>query len=144
MVKRWGEMWCTQASTNTASDMRIKNSIQDGALGLDFIKKLRPVSYKMNDTVNCDKGTGKETGCNGVGPANHSGNGEVGVLRDKRPHHVLDLPRQLAVSEWTRSNGAPQWRASRHGRQGGVRHGTVVRSHNITGGLTVDCHERFY
>ena len=40
--------------------MRVKNSIIDGTLGLDFINMLRTVSYKMNDTINYDIETGLE------------------------------------------------------------------------------------
>lgn len=35
-----------------SSDERLKNSIEDSVLGLDFIKALRPVSYKLNEAQN--------------------------------------------------------------------------------------------
>ena len=44
---RWTEVWATDTTIN-GSDLRLKNSVQDSILGLDFIEKLRPVSYKWN------------------------------------------------------------------------------------------------
>ncbi len=44
---RWTEVWATDVTIN-GSDLRLKNTIQDSVLGLDFIEKLRPVSYKWN------------------------------------------------------------------------------------------------
>lgn len=37
---------------NTTSDRRFKSNIKDSELGLDFIKKLRPVSYTRKNDVN--------------------------------------------------------------------------------------------
>ena len=44
---RWSQLWAATATINT-SDERTKNTINDSVLGLDFISKLRPVSYKFN------------------------------------------------------------------------------------------------
>ncbi|CAB4141569.1 Intramolecular chaperone auto-processing domain containing protein [uncultured Caudovirales phage] len=44
---RWSAIWAANGTIQT-SDAREKNSVQDSALGLDFIKSLRPVSYKWN------------------------------------------------------------------------------------------------
>lgn len=43
---RWGTVRGT--SFLTTSDVRTKNTIQDASLGLNFIKKLRPVSFLVN------------------------------------------------------------------------------------------------
>ena len=45
---RFAEIFATTAQINT-SDRNVKNTIQNSDLGLDFISKLTPVSYKMND-----------------------------------------------------------------------------------------------
>ena len=45
---RWGQIYSTSSSIST-SDRTLKNTIQSSDLGLDFIKKLNPVSYKFND-----------------------------------------------------------------------------------------------
>ena len=44
---RWGTIFAATGSINT-SDRNVKNTIQNSDLGLDFISKLTPVSYKMN------------------------------------------------------------------------------------------------
>ena len=43
---RWSAVWAANGAIQT-SDPRTKTDIQDSALGLDFINKLRPVSYKF-------------------------------------------------------------------------------------------------
>ena len=45
---RWGQIYSTSSSIST-SDRTLKNTIQSSDLGLEFIKKLYPVSYKFND-----------------------------------------------------------------------------------------------
>ena len=45
---RWGTVYASNGSINT-SDRNEKNSILETDLGLDFINKLNPVSYKWND-----------------------------------------------------------------------------------------------
>ena len=45
---RWGQIYSTSSSIST-SDRTLKNNIQSSDLGLEFIKKLNPVSYKFND-----------------------------------------------------------------------------------------------
>ena len=44
---RWNTIFATNGTINT-SDRNVKNTIQNSDLGLDFISKLTPVSYKMN------------------------------------------------------------------------------------------------
>lgn len=44
--KRWTAVWAANGTIQT-SDPRTKTDIEDSALGLDFINKLRPVSYKF-------------------------------------------------------------------------------------------------
>lgn len=44
--KRWTALWAANGTIQT-SDPRTKTDIEDSALGLDFINKLRPVSYKF-------------------------------------------------------------------------------------------------
>lgn len=44
--KRWAAVWAANGTIQT-SDPRTKTDIEDSALGLDFINKLRPVSYKF-------------------------------------------------------------------------------------------------
>jgi len=41
-------LWISDASVNT-SDERIKENIEDSVLGLDFVNRLRPVSFKKKD-----------------------------------------------------------------------------------------------
>ena len=43
----WDNIYHT-GSIIKPSDMRIKNNIEDSRIGLNFIEKLRPVSYKLN------------------------------------------------------------------------------------------------
>jgi hypothetical protein len=43
--KRWSAVWAANGTIQT-SDERTKKDIADSSLGLDFIKTLRPVSYK--------------------------------------------------------------------------------------------------
>ena len=50
---RWDDIYATNSSIQT-SDVNLKKDIEDSDLGLDFIKSLRPVSYKWKET----KGTG--------------------------------------------------------------------------------------
>jgi hypothetical protein len=50
---RWDDIYATNSSIQT-SDVNLKKDIEDTDLGLDFIKSLRPVSYKWRET----KGTG--------------------------------------------------------------------------------------
>ena len=45
---RWEDVWCTQGAFNN-SDINLKRDITPSALGLDFINKLNPVSYKWKD-----------------------------------------------------------------------------------------------
>ena len=45
---RWGTVYASNGSINT-SDRNEKNAILDSDLGLEFINKLNPVSYKWND-----------------------------------------------------------------------------------------------
>ena len=45
---RWQEIYCTNSTINT-SDRTKKNTIVTSDLGLSFINKLKPVSYKFND-----------------------------------------------------------------------------------------------
>ena len=44
---RWNTIFASNGTINT-SDRNVKNTIQNSDLGLDFISKLTPVSYKMN------------------------------------------------------------------------------------------------
>ena len=44
---RWKTVW-TNNALNSTSDARLKNSIEDTDLGLEFINGLRPVKYKNN------------------------------------------------------------------------------------------------
>ena len=52
---RWSEIYCTNATINT-SDIRDKDNIVDTDLGLNYIIKLRPVSYKWKDRVRTHQG----------------------------------------------------------------------------------------
>ena len=45
--RRWTQIWAVNGTIQT-SDEREKNTIIDSDLGLDFINKLRPVSFKWN------------------------------------------------------------------------------------------------
>ena len=44
--RRWAQIWYYNA--NSTSDRNEKNTIKESDLGLDFICKLKPVSYKWN------------------------------------------------------------------------------------------------
>ena len=48
-TRRWVDVWAVDTSVNS-SDVRLKKDIVTSALGLDFIKLLRPVSYKWKQT----------------------------------------------------------------------------------------------
>ncbi len=45
-----------QVAWSNPSDLRLKENIQDSDLGLEFIKKLRPVSFKMKNSDGIDYG----------------------------------------------------------------------------------------
>jgi hypothetical protein len=47
---RWKTVW-TNNALNSTSDERLKNSIEDTDLGLEFVNKLRPVKYKNNSAT---------------------------------------------------------------------------------------------
>jgi hypothetical protein len=46
--RRWNDIWATNPTIQT-SDRNEKNTIKETDLGLDFINKLKPVSYKWNN-----------------------------------------------------------------------------------------------
>ena len=46
--RRWDDIYATNATIQT-SDSRLKESIEDSALGLSFVNNLRPVSFKFKD-----------------------------------------------------------------------------------------------
>lgn len=46
---RWTDVWAVDGTINT-SDARLKTDIADSPLGLDFVRSLRPVSYRWRDT----------------------------------------------------------------------------------------------
>lgn len=79
---RWTQLYVTTA-TNVSSDSRLKTDIQDSDLGYDFIKSLRPVSYRVtnsgSDYVTDDNGdvvldeNGKETFAPVAGTRMHYG-----------------------------------------------------------------------
>lgn len=48
-TRRWSEVWAVDTSVNS-SDIRLKKDIETSSLGLEFIKLLRPVSYKWKET----------------------------------------------------------------------------------------------
>ena len=45
---RWQDVWCTEGAFND-SDLALKTDVQDSALGLGFINRLTPISYKWKD-----------------------------------------------------------------------------------------------
>jgi len=45
---RWRDVWCNAGAFNS-SDINLKRDVETSALGLDFIDKLNPVSYKWKD-----------------------------------------------------------------------------------------------
>jgi len=47
---RWTEVWAVDGTINT-SDARNKMDIEDAPLGLDFVRSLRPRTYRWRDTV---------------------------------------------------------------------------------------------
>jgi hypothetical protein len=57
---RFGNSFITviegQVAWSNPSDLRLKENIQDSNLGLEFIKKLRPVSFKMKNSEGIDYG----------------------------------------------------------------------------------------
>lgn len=79
---RWTQLYVTTA-TNVSSDSRLKTNIQDSDLGYDFIKSLRPVSYRVtnsgSDYVTDDNGdivldaNGEETFAPVAGTRTHYG-----------------------------------------------------------------------
>jgi hypothetical protein len=91
---RWKEIWTNASGLNTASDYRIKTDIKASILGLDFIKKLNPVSYKFKIGENID--TIKDDGSH-----------EIIKLPGKRTHFGLiaqevknSLPEDLDFGGW--------------------------------------------
>jgi hypothetical protein len=48
-TRRWVDVWAVDTSVNS-SDIRLKKDIATSSLGLNFIKLLRPVSYKWKQT----------------------------------------------------------------------------------------------
>jgi hypothetical protein len=67
---RWTAVWAANGTIQT-SDPRTKTDIQDSALGLDFINKLRPVSYKFK--VGGNRCVGEKT----IKEAEHDENGNL-------------------------------------------------------------------
>jgi hypothetical protein len=53
--QRWSAVWAANGTIQT-SDERAKTDINDAQLGSNFIKSLRPVSYKWIDGGKCDTG----------------------------------------------------------------------------------------
>jgi len=53
---KWSQIFAVNGTINT-SDEREKNTITDSVLGADFIRSLRPVSYKWNEGTNYPDGT---------------------------------------------------------------------------------------
>ena len=51
--QRWSAIHAANGTIQT-SDVRMKNTIVDSPLGLDFVNDLRPVSYKWNPTITDD------------------------------------------------------------------------------------------
>ena len=45
---RWDDVRATNTSIVASSDRNVKNTIVESDLGLDFVNKLKPVSYKLN------------------------------------------------------------------------------------------------
>jgi hypothetical protein len=48
-TKRWDAIYAHDTSVNSSSDERLKKEITDSNLGLSFINRLRPVSYKWKN-----------------------------------------------------------------------------------------------
>lgn len=53
-AKRYNDIYASNGTIQT-SDIRLKKDIKDINLGLSFINKLRPVSYKWKDVINIDE-----------------------------------------------------------------------------------------
>ena len=51
----WKEVWSTDTSINSVSDRRLKTDIENTTLGLDFINRLRPVSYRMRNSTRVEQ-----------------------------------------------------------------------------------------
>ena len=49
-ARRWDNVWATNGTIQT-SDKNKKTDIRESDLGLDFINKLKPVSFRMKDTL---------------------------------------------------------------------------------------------
>jgi len=47
--RRWQDVWAIDTSIN-ASDIRLKRDIQESNLGLSFINRLKPISYKWKES----------------------------------------------------------------------------------------------
>ena len=56
---RYSEIWCTQTSINSSSDMRLKADIADSDLGLNFVNALRPVRFRwiVGDRIEQEDGS---------------------------------------------------------------------------------------
>jgi len=58
---RWSQVWAANGTIQT-SDKRAKTYIEDSTLGVNFIKSLRPVSYKWIEGGKVDSGNRDEDG----------------------------------------------------------------------------------
>ena len=80
---RWRNFYVLNSPV-VGSDARIKKDVQNTALGLDFINKLRPVDYRM-----LDAGKREVTDENGAPLKDSSGNVVLEELVGARMHHGL-------------------------------------------------------
>ena len=58
-TRRWSEVWAVNGTIQT-SDVREKADISDSVLGLDFVRALRPVSYRWKVGGNVEIGKGED------------------------------------------------------------------------------------
>ena len=95
---RWDNLYYT-GSLLDSSDIRIKNNIKDSDLGLDFIEKLRPVSYYKNFSKKYPIEIPLEDGQEGEPEIQRNENGEpiYRTTPGKRIHYGL-IAQEVAVA----------------------------------------------
>jgi hypothetical protein len=101
-TRRFTEVWSVDGTINT-SDLNSKENISDSDLGLDFINRLRPISYKWKDYSTTDTGMNGDIITNRTYVRRHYGliSQEVGTVLSDISKPTNDFGGYIATAEGT-------------------------------------------